>query len=130
MARKPNGKSTVYLTPQDIPSIKEKLLKYSAQGTSIKSSREYLGIPDIPLDDAERSNNDRAGEIFRTTTEIDFKNKIRAINALQRINDGEFGICAVCESQIPKARLMVIPFAECCVKCQDNYDKSSDEDFN
>ncbi|MGH7930913.1 MAG: TraR/DksA family transcriptional regulator [Candidatus Binatia bacterium] len=37
--------------------------------------------------------------------------------ALAKIADGEYGICAECEEDIPVARLRVMPAAEYCVPC-------------
>ena len=37
--------------------------------------------------------------------------------ALQRLEDGEYGVCEDCESRIPKARLDAIPYSTLCVKC-------------
>lgn len=47
--------------------------------------------------------------------------KLRLINeALQRIQEGEYGICLHCEQPIPARRLEVIPWAKFCVPCQDH----------
>ena len=37
--------------------------------------------------------------------------------ALERIAEGTFGICEVCETKIPRARLDAIPYASRCVEC-------------
>ena len=37
--------------------------------------------------------------------------------ALERIEDGSYGICAECGSAIPKTRLNAIPYTPYCVKC-------------
>jgi DnaK suppressor protein len=37
--------------------------------------------------------------------------------ALQRMDQGTYGICAVCEAPIPEARLEARPLAVRCVKC-------------
>jgi DnaK suppressor protein len=37
--------------------------------------------------------------------------------ALERIAEGTFGICDVCEAKIPRARLDAIPYASYCVEC-------------
>ncbi len=39
--------------------------------------------------------------------------------ALERIEDGVYGICADCEQKIPKTRLNVLPYTPYCVKCAD-----------
>jgi RNA polymerase-binding transcription factor DksA len=37
--------------------------------------------------------------------------------ALERIEDGVYGVCTECEAKIPKARLQVLPHTPHCVKC-------------
>ncbi|MDX1946846.1 MAG: TraR/DksA C4-type zinc finger protein [Pirellulaceae bacterium] len=39
--------------------------------------------------------------------------------ALERIEDGQYGVCLECEAKIPKARLTVLPHTPYCVKCAD-----------
>jgi RNA polymerase-binding transcription factor DksA len=47
-------------------------------------------------------------------------NYIQHLNfALQRIESGEFGICAVCDSKIPLERMMEVPNATKCVTCKE-----------
>ena len=47
-------------------------------------------------------------------------NYIQHLNlALQRIESGEFGICSVCNSKIPKERMMEVPNATKCVTCKE-----------
>ena len=41
----------------------------------------------------------------------------RIQEALQRIDDGEFGECVECLEPIPVARLEIDPSIECCVEC-------------
>ena len=38
-------------------------------------------------------------------------------HALERIEDGVYGVCTECEAKIPKARLEVLPHTPHCVKC-------------
>ena len=39
--------------------------------------------------------------------------------ALQRIDDGEYGICIECEEQISPKRLVAVPWAAFCLRCQE-----------
>jgi len=39
--------------------------------------------------------------------------------ALRRIKDGSYGFCSRCAQPISPRRLRAIPWAECCVECQD-----------
>ena len=40
--------------------------------------------------------------------------------ALERISDGSFGVCKVCNSLIPEERMMEVPDATKCVRCKEN----------
>ncbi len=41
----------------------------------------------------------------------------QAEQALERLDDGTYGICVECGSAIPVARLEAIPYTKLCVKC-------------
>ncbi len=45
-------------------------------------------------------------------------------NALKKIEDGTYGICAQCGEMIDEKRLMVKPFAIYCVKCRQEKEKN------
>ena len=46
--------------------------------------------------------------------------KLRQVDAaLDRIADGEYGICLACEEKIAPRRLQVLPYAKYCVGCQE-----------
>ena len=42
--------------------------------------------------------------------------------ALEMIDDPDFGICAICEEPIPFGRLMAIPESDVCVQCAEEAD--------
>jgi len=45
--------------------------------------------------------------------------ELRAIDhALQKMQEGNYGICDECGKKIPKARLNAIPYARLCVSCK------------
>ena len=47
-------------------------------------------------------------------------NKLRLLNAaLDRLREGEYGICTRCDKPIPSRRLQVLPWAKYCVPCQE-----------
>ena len=39
--------------------------------------------------------------------------------ALERIEEGNYGLCAICKKPIPATRLKAIPHAQTCLKCQE-----------
>lgn len=38
-------------------------------------------------------------------------------DALERIEDGAYGLCTACDAKIPKTRLNAIPYTPYCIKC-------------
>lgn len=49
--------------------------------------------------------------------------------ALIRLERGEFGFCVVCENAIPRKRLEVIAWTECCVRCAEDEERIRAERF-
>jgi DnaK suppressor protein len=43
--------------------------------------------------------------------------------ALERIEEGTYGICEECGSKIPEGRLRVMPFARYCINCQSKIER-------
>jgi DnaK suppressor protein len=43
--------------------------------------------------------------------------------ALERIEDGEYGKCVRCEEALPDKRLDAVPWARHCVRCQDLHER-------
>lgn len=45
-------------------------------------------------------------------------------SALERIEEGTFGICEECSAAIPKTRINAIPYVSLCVKCASRNERS------
>jgi len=73
-----------------------------------------------PLDAVDLSCGDSIKEsMFAHSSQI--RRQLRLVElALERIRNGEFGICAACESVIGLKRLQAIPWAKLCVECQES----------
>jgi DnaK suppressor protein len=44
-------------------------------------------------------------------------------SALRRIDEHIYGLCEVCGCALEKARLLALPFARCCIKCQSDTER-------
>lgn len=40
------------------------------------------------------------------------------VRALERLEEGRFGVCERCEQLIPRSRLREVPYARHCIECQ------------
>ncbi len=69
-------------------------------------------------DQLDVSRQDMNKQISYHLTEIE-RQMITAIDkALEKIEDGEYGLCARCEEPIAERRLEIIPTALYCARCQ------------
>lgn len=67
-----------------------------------------------------------AEEIYGVTSGNGHSRAAEAIEALQKIRNGTYGICVDCGKRIPAARLQVKPEATRCVICQSEYEERRD----
>jgi DnaK suppressor protein len=57
-------------------------------------------------------------EISSQLAEVESRELARIENALERMREGQYGICEGCAISIPLARLNALPYATLCIKCQ------------
>jgi DnaK suppressor protein len=57
-------------------------------------------------------------EISSQLAEVESRELARIEYALERMREGQFGICEGCGVNIPLARLQALPYATFCIKCQ------------
>jgi DnaK suppressor protein len=73
---------------------------------------------DEGMDAYDLASEERAREINLILNDRD-RGKLQAIDdALDRIDDGSYGMCESCESEIAEGRLVAMPFTRLCVQCQ------------
>ena len=71
----------------------------------------------VHMADAGTDSYEREKGFHLMNRETDYINFLSL--ALQRIDSGEFGICAVCGNKIPEERMMEVPNATKCVSCKE-----------
>ncbi len=99
--------------------MKEKLL---AEGLG-KPLPEDLAQPSDVGDEGDRADIERTHEVAILLSERD-KEKLLAIEeALEKIQDGTYGICKECGDEISPKRLKAMPLAKLCVPCQSRLEK-------
>ena len=107
-------------------SIKEMLLKMRSDLAQEISRRSKVttepGMHDIgDILDMVSEERTRELEILLTDRE---KRKLHQIDdALDKIEDNTYGQCEECSAKIPRARLKVLPFAKCCIDCQEKNER-------
>lgn len=82
----------------------------------LKQGRETS--KDEGMDTYDLASEERDREISFILTDRD-RGKLQAIeDALDRVDEGSYGICESCEAEIAQERLVAMPFTRLCVQCQ------------
>jgi len=68
-----------------------------------------------------RSQADREIEVLKLSRSTSTVREI--IAALDRVDEGEYGICIACSENISPKRLAALPWAARCIRCQENADR-------
>lgn len=68
-------------------------------------------IADFALDTAHE-------EVTSQMVEGESRELVQIEEAITRLHEGAYGMCADCQKPIPLARLEALPYATMCIKCQ------------
>jgi DnaK suppressor protein len=95
-----------------------------ARGT-LRAESEAAEQSDLEhLDTGDRAVAQAAKEELFEEAERDSNLAILIDEALQRIDAGTYGICAACGEEIPLSRLDAVPWAQYCLKDQEEIDRT------
>ncbi len=104
------------------------------RGLLLAERASILGASSLKLDVLEVSENlsaeDQAPLIHDQFIALHWRSqeaeKLQKIGAaLERLEATGYGICKACEEQIPRKRLLAIPWADHCVPCQERLQDNS-----
>lgn len=103
------------LKMRDVLVLRRDALRKALAGdlSLLKQLREQSGsdVVDAALDAAQ-------DEISSQLAEVESRELASIERALERIRQGTYGLCEVCVSKIPMARLNALPYATMCIECQ------------
>ncbi len=110
----------------DIQSVKHRLeAKREELQSNISRLTEAHPVPTDPIEASEGPNDfeDQAVDFLEIQKEqsllVNEQALLTEVNrALQRIDEGVYGLCVVCGNPIPEKRLEAIPWAVRDVKCE------------
>ena len=120
---KPKGDRVAFFAKQTELLLEERS-SYISSAEALKAQADSLALEHEPGDvqfdeeggEGGTANVDREIDLYlsaqarATVVEID--------RALQKIEDGTYGICEQCGDVIPDARLQALPYAALCVSCK------------
>ena len=95
----------------------------------LRSMRETLPAESVEVRDAEeQSVNDFVQDIDFALMQMKAESLRKMDEALQRLEDGTYGTCRECGTEVASARLKALPFADLCITCQEQEEnRHSDE---
>ena len=101
-------------------------------GARLRQLGRVVAIDEIPgvignnspaADEVDGSETTTSREIGWTTRELLVERVKRLSNALDRLREGTYGVCAECNNPISPARLRALPEVETCVGCQSDLER-------
>lgn len=106
------------MTPTETCQYRTTLLARRAELNAGVRNRDGIAV-ERSADETDQTQFAQERELV--IRELDLKAiRLRAITAaLDRIGDGSFGLCVSCETAIGKKRLDAVPWAPCCMRCQE-----------
>ena len=116
------------LKKNEIAQFKKRLLELRARvSQTIDSSKKEVTAPDEAKGYSQHSA-DEGTDDFVKQINLEVANKefglLRQIDrALEKIEEGTYGICDITEEEIPLKRMEAIPYATMTVKAQEKYEK-------
>jgi DnaK suppressor protein len=110
------------MTKTELNTFRKTLENRQAELESGSRNREALAIETSPdeLDRIQHASNreEAIGNLERSASRM---REVQA--ALQRLDEGSFGICIGCEENISPKRLAAVPWAASCIVCQEIADR-------
>jgi DnaK suppressor protein len=79
-----------------------------------------------PGDVGDAAYDTAQDEISSQLAEVESRELASIENALERMKDGSYGQCEVCNCRIPMARLQALPYATMCINCQREIERSGE----
>ena len=89
--------------------------------TSQREAAGDLSAYSLHMADMATDNYDREFSLGLADNEQKIMRRID--EALEKITEGNFGLCELCGKKISKVRLKAVPYAELCVPCQEKQEK-------
>lgn len=121
------------LTKVELKEYKERLLSLRARlrgdvsqmaDAALKKNRaEGNGdLSSMPIHMADLGSDNFEQEFTLSLMESEEVTLGRIETALERLEEGTYGVCEECGTKIPKKRLNAVPYALMCVRCTSQYE--------
>ena len=92
--------------------LEKQVAYYLAEDPYLSKDRDMTSTLDDDI--TENEGHDRI-----TAAKNELQDQLSKVNnALERIENGKYGICKKCSTKIPEDRLVIMPAADLCMSCE------------
>ena len=90
------------------------------QGETLKKSRQDASgdLSNVPIHMADVGTDNYERDIMIELIQNGEEGVRNIDTALEKIEEGAFGVCELCAKKINKDRLKAVPYAKLCIDCQ------------
>jgi len=90
------------------------------QGEALKKSRQDASgdLSNVPIHMADVGTDNYERDIMIELIQNGEEGVRNIDTALEKIEEGAFGVCELCAKKINKERLKAVPYAKLCIDCQ------------
>jgi len=99
--------------------MRDELIEEIARNRKMETDELRNEIGDL----YDSADNERDRQLSHILNDRDRGKLIEIDEALERIDDGTYGICEECGKRIDSNRLKIMPFARLCVPCKSDIEK-------
>lgn len=104
---------------QKLLQMRREVMKDVQEAAAVARDMGQGDVPDI----GDMSSNTYSRDVLLNLSENQ-RQKIRDIDAaLDRLAQGEYGVCARCDEEISPRRMEVRPFSRYCIECKTDVEK-------
>ena len=125
------------MTPEDVAFFKKLLGEKREQASSDLEEFERVSRSDVAQESSEDRSAyslhmaDRGTDAMEREKNLLFAQREGSYldyvdEALQRLEDGSFGVCRVCGGEVGRARLEAVPTATQCIECKSKADSKKE----
>lgn len=92
----------------------------SMQGEALKKSRQDASgdLSNVPIHMADIGTDNYERDLMIELIENGEEGLRNIDTALEKMDDGSYGVCEICSKKINKDRLKAVPYAKLCIDCQ------------
>lgn len=104
----------------NIEEVRQKLLEQRAELLArVERTHKHIYQKENPISPSfSEQSVEMASHGLILALDAEGREEIRQIGkALERLDEGDYGLCVVCGSEIGEARQQALPFTDMCIEC-------------